>query len=161
MRLLLSLLLLAAPLPALAAPATPTPATAWDQVRVPPMKTSIYVGTVTLVTGAFIRNGDDFTSTYEARVRPWFFWSERGTITLTVPAAELERLARGQRIELTGRAFDHRQRLRTVTGFAEGQDATSGRIKIRIQVDGTELIFNGTYHAAPNPAAAPPDPAAG
>ena len=47
----------------------------WDVVRVESVKTGIYVGSVTLTPSDFIRTGDKYDATYEAKVRPWFFWS--------------------------------------------------------------------------------------
>lgn len=137
------------------------PAGAFDRVQVAPMRTSIYVGTVALTTGDFVRTGDGFDSNYEAKVFPWFFWSERGRIAMRVPAAELEKLARGERIEFTGEALNHKGKTRRVTGRAEPADPTSGRIKVRIHVDDVTLVFDGTYRfpSAPTtagPAAAPP-----
>jgi hypothetical protein len=117
----------------------------WDVVAVPPIKTSIYVGSVTLTTSLFQRTGDQFDATYEARVWPWFFWNETGRITIRMPQAELERLARGERIEFAGDATNHKGKPRHVTGRADRTDAANGRIKVRIGVDDTELIFNGTY----------------
>ncbi len=117
----------------------------WDSVTVPPVKTSIYVGSVTLTTGVFQRDGDRFSTTYEAKVWPWFFWSENGRITISLPPAELERLTRGERVEFTGEAFNHKNKPRHVTGHAERADAATGKIKVRIGVDDTELVFNSTY----------------
>ena len=117
----------------------------WDSVTVPPVKTSIYVGSVTLTTGVFQRVGDRFHTTYEAKVWPWFFWSESGRITITLPPADLERLARGERVEFTGEALNHKNKPRHVTGHADRADAATGKIKVRIGVDDTEIIFNGTY----------------
>lgn len=117
----------------------------WDSVTVPPVKTSIYVGSVTLTTGVFQREGDRFSTTYEAKVWPWFFWSESGRITITLPPAELERLTRGERVEFTGEAINHKNKPRHVAGHAERADAATGKIKVRIGVDDTELIFNSTY----------------
>jgi hypothetical protein len=124
---------------------TSAPAGDWDKVSVAPMKTSIYVGTVTLTTGVFRRDGDKFESTYEAKVWPWFFWSETGRITITLPAADLAKLSRGERVEFTGTAANQRGKPRTVTGRADNTNGAAGRIKVRIGADGTELIFNGTY----------------
>ncbi len=117
----------------------------WDAVSVAPVKTSIYVGSVALSTGVFRREGDRFTTTYEAKVRPWFFWSETGQITITLPASDRERLARGERIEFKGEATNHKGKPRHVTGRADRTDAATGTIKVRIGVDDTELIFNSTY----------------
>ena len=117
----------------------------WDSVRIPPMKTSIYVGSVTLTTGEFRRDGDKFTATYEAKVWPWFFWGETGRISILLPDADLASLAQGEKAEFTGDAQNHKNKPRKVTGRAQPADATSGKIKVRVSVDGTELIFNGTY----------------
>jgi len=117
----------------------------WDAVSVPPVKTSIYVGSVTLTTGIFQRDGDAFNTTYEAKVWPWFFWSETGRITIRLPYADLEKLARGERVQFTGEAMNHKGKPRHVTGHADRGDDASGKIKVRIGVDDTEIIFNGTY----------------
>jgi len=117
----------------------------WDSVTIAPVKTSIYVGSVTLATSEFRRNGDKFLATYEAKVWPWFFWSETGRITITLALAELQKLAGGERVEFTGDAFNHKNKPRHVTGRAERTNPANGRIKVRISVDGTELIFNTTY----------------
>lgn len=117
----------------------------WDSVTVAPVKTSIYVGSVTLTTGVFRRDGDKFDTSYEAKVWPWFFWSETGRITITLPYASLEKLAQGERVEFTGEALNHKNKPRHVTGYAERADAAKGKIKVRIGVDDTELIFNSTY----------------
>lgn len=125
---------------------SPTPAPVpWDQVNIPPMKTSIYVGSVTLSTKVFERQGSTLSTTYEAKVFPWFFWGETGRITITLQDAELAHLAKGESAEFTGEAFNHKNKPRKVTGRAQPINSTSGKMKIRIKVDDLELIFNGTY----------------
>jgi hypothetical protein len=119
--------------------------TGWDRVSVTPMKTSIYVGTVTLVSGVFVREGSTLATAYDAKVFPWFFWGEHGTITITLTDAGLANLAKGEKAEFTGDATSHKNKPRKVTGYALPADATSGKIKVRILADGYELIFNGTY----------------
>ncbi|MBL9218391.1 MAG: hypothetical protein JNG82_07880 [Opitutaceae bacterium] len=135
----------------------PTP----PRVAVAPMKTSIYVGSVTLSTTDFLAQDKGFQATYEAKVRPWFFWGETGRITIRLPAAELARLTQGHAIEFTGEATNHRNKPRTVTGRAQPAGANSGKIKVRIMADGIELIFNGSYQLstatpAGTPALTPP-----
>lgn len=109
------------------------------------MKTSIYIGSVTLTTTEFVPQDDGFHASYQAKVRPWFFWSETGRITIKLPGADLTRLALGQTVEFTGEAADHKNKPRTVTGRAQPASAKSGKIKVRIMADGIELIFNGSY----------------
>jgi hypothetical protein len=115
------------------------------RVIVPPLKTSIYVGSVTLTAAPFVRHGGEFHSTYEARVRPWFFWNETGQITIRLAGAELARLAQGQTVEFTGEATNHKGRPRSVSGRAQPESPVAGRIKVRISADGIELVFNGSY----------------
>ena len=117
----------------------------WDSVTVARMKTSIYVGNVSLTPGVFRREGDKFSTTYEAKVWPWFFWSETGQISIFLSEVELEKLARGERIEFTGQALNHKKKPRKVTGRAEFLNGAGGKIKVRISVDDIELTFNGTY----------------
>ncbi len=121
---------------------------AWTRAQVPAMKTSIYVGSVTLTTGAFARAGDRWSTTYQAKVFPWFPWSEHGDITIVVTDADLARLARGETVEFTGDAKNHKGKTRKVTGRAQPASDHAGKIKVRIAVDDVELIFNGTYELA-------------
>ena len=119
--------------------------TGWDHVTIGPMKTSIYVGSVTLATSVFERKGSTLSATYAAKVFPWFFWGETGKITITLADAELAKMAKGEKTEFTGDAANQKNKPRKVTGFAQPVDASSGKIKVRIMADGIELIFNGTY----------------
>ncbi len=147
-RLRLCLLAMLGAAAGLCADPAPPPAptlTAWDRVSSAPMKTSIYVGSVTLTSGVFVREGSTLTATYDAKVFPWFFWGEKGRITIALADAELANLAKGERAAFTGDATNHKNKPRTVTGYAQPADPTSGKIKVRIMVDGVELIFNGTY----------------
>ncbi len=117
----------------------------FTRVNVPAMKTSIYVGSVTLTTATFARSGDQWSSTYHAKVFPWFPWSEHGDITITVTDADLARLAKGETVEFTGDAKNHKGKPRKVTGRAQPANDHTGKIKVRIHVDDVELIFNGSY----------------
>lgn len=136
---------------------TPLPATEpgaalpWDHVTVGPMKTSIYVGSVTLLPAPLVRHGGTLSARYEVKVSPWFFWGETGDLTLTVPEADLLKLAKGETVEFTGAAVNHKKKPRQVSGRAQPTDATTGRIKVRITADGYTLIFNSTYHLHPGP----------
>lgn len=116
-----------------------------NHVTVAPMKTSIYVGSVKLFTGTFDRHDADLSTTYEAKVTPWFFWGETGHITISLSEADFASLAKGQTVEFKGQASNHKNKPRSVTGRAQPADATSGKIKVRVTADGIELIFNGTY----------------
>lgn len=149
MRLLLFLALC----PAVAAVAAEPPARAepaatarWDRVTVPPSKTSIYVGSVTLTMPEFTRRDEGYESSYTARVIPYFFFNESGRIRIEFSAVQLERLARGEVVEFTGAGRRDDGTERRVEGKATPADARSGKLKVRVFVSkSTELIFNTTY----------------
>jgi hypothetical protein len=145
-RLCLTLILAAVVLSLQAAP-SPAPAR-WSSISVESMKTSIYVGNVTLTTSELRREGDRYTATYDARVWPWAFWNENGRLTIQFSDADVERLHRGERVEFTGDATNHKNKPRHISGRAERVDATNGKIKVRIGVDDIELIFNGGFRAS-------------
>jgi hypothetical protein len=142
----LALLLLLAPLRA----GAPLPARA----EVEPAWTSIYVGAVTLRTSAFTRNAAGaFTAAYTARVIPYFPANEAGTLSITVPDADLTRLLAGEAVDFRGAARNERGEERSVAGRATPVDAHHGRLKVRVRVSPRiELIFNTSYRF---PAAAP------
>jgi hypothetical protein len=119
-----------------------------ERVLVEPMKTSIYVGTITLVPGEFTRQGDSYTANYEVKVWPWFFWGETGSVTIHMTGAQVARVLQGTQVEFTGEGASQKQRPRKVTGRITPVGATTGKMKIRISADGYTLVFNGTYRFA-------------
>jgi hypothetical protein len=140
----LALLLLLAPLRA--------GATLPRRAEVEPAWTSIYVGAVTLRTSTFTR---DAAGAYTARVIPYFPANEAGTLSITVPDADLARLLAGEAVDFRGSARNAQGEERIVTGRATPVDAHHGQLKVRVRVSPRiELIFNTTYLF---PAVAPGD----
>jgi hypothetical protein len=142
----LALLVLLAPLRAVA----PLPARA----EVEAAWTSTYVGAVTLRTTGFTRDAAGaFTAAYTARVIPYFPATEAGTLSITVPDADLTRLLAGEAVDFRGTARNERGEDRVVSGRATPVDAHHGRLKVRVRVSPRiELIFNTSYRF---PAAVP------
>ncbi len=109
-------------------------------------KTSIYIGSVTLTMPPFQRNGDAYTSSYQAKVFPYFFYNESGTIAITLSDEDLRRIAAGEVVYFNGRAADAAGDPRRIEGRVVPDDAVSGKIKVRVWVSkNIELIFNTTY----------------
>lgn len=134
----------AAPSAPATTPAAPAPV--YRKVEIAPTRTSIYVGYVSMKMPVFVRKGDAYQSHYDAKVVPYFFYNEAGTLNVTVTDAQLQQLARGETIQFTGRAVNQDGEERVVTGRAVPKDATSGNIKVRVHVSKqVELIFNTTY----------------
>jgi hypothetical protein len=115
------------------------------RVAVEPMQTSIYVASVSLVPGVFIRQGDQYTATYEVKVWPWFFWGETGSVIIRITPAQLAQVMRGEKIEFAGDGVSQKNRPRVITGRLTPDGAAAGKIKIRITADGYTLVFNGAY----------------
>jgi hypothetical protein len=131
------------PAPGFAAEAA---APAWSKVEIAPTKTSIYVGTVSMTMPSFSREGETFVSSYTARVFPYFFYNEKGTLTVNVTDAQLARLAHGETIDFSGRAVRSDGAERRVLGTATPKDAGTGALKVRVIVSKKiELIFHTTY----------------
>jgi len=139
---ILLLLLLAGVSPVLANPLAPSE---WNRVDIDTMKTSIYLGSVKLLTTSFAREAESYRATYRAKVFPWAFWNENGSILITLTDEDRAKLQRGERCEFIGQAENHKYKPRTITGYADPMDTNQGKIKVRIGADGIELIFNGTY----------------
>ena len=75
------------------------------KVDVAPTRTSIYIGTVSMTMPTFVRVGDTFQTTYAAKVFPFMFYNEHGTLTINATDAQLEQLAKGETVILSGQGI--------------------------------------------------------
>jgi hypothetical protein len=119
----------------------------YERLDVETSKTSIYVGSVTLAMSPFKRERASFVADYRATVFPYFFYNETGRVWIDLADADLERLAKGETVEFTGRAENTDKKPRTISGRAAPSGANQGKIKVRIgsKSPKVELIFNTTY----------------
>lgn len=119
-----------------------------DQVVIPPAKTSIYIGNVTLTPGILQRENGTYRTSYQAKVFPYFFYNEDGQLSIDFSDDQLAQLHRGERVQFTGTAKSKGGEDRRIEGHATASaaGATEGKIKVRIFVSPKiELIFNSTY----------------
>ena len=127
-------------------PAADPSLAAYARVDVATARTSIYVGSVTMTMPAFTRADGTYTSTYTAKVFPYFFYNEQGQLTVEISDDALRQLARGEPVDFKGRAVRTDGAERRVEGKATPIDATTGRLKVRVFYSKRiELIFNTTY----------------
>ena len=118
----------------------------YARVEVETAKTSIYVGSVTMHLTPFLRTGAGYHANYAAKVFPYFFWNESGTIAIDVPDDALHSLAKGETIQFKGRGLNDDGEERHIEGRVVPTDAHSGKIKVRVFVTKRiQLIFNTTY----------------
>jgi hypothetical protein len=94
----------------------------------------------------FQRRHDVFSATYYARVFPYFFYSERGHISILVPDADLRRVLRGESIAFTGRGVSEDGEGRKIEGTATPTGPTSGKLRVRVFVTRhISLTYDTTY----------------
>lgn len=122
----------------------------YNTVVVEPTKTSIYVGNVSLTLSTLRRSGEIYTADYKAKVFPYFFSNEHGSLSITLTNDDLAKLGRGEVVQFTGRAENSDKEERRIEGRAVPADPLHGKIKVRVFVtQKIELIFNTTYRFAP------------
>jgi len=132
----------------------------FNRVAVRPTTASLFIATVTMTIEPFVRRDAVFSSTYSARVFPYFFWSERGRIWIVVPADKLRRVARGETVDFAGRAISESGDERRLEGRATPAGSSQGQIQVRVYVTRRiHLTFDTTYElqgeANPPPAVTP------
>ena len=119
----------------------------YTQVTVEPTKTSIYIGSVSLTMPPFARHEGSYTTSYRAKVFPFFFYGERGGISVEFSDADLRRLREGETVYFKGLANNTGGADRRIEGRAvpDQPGADHGKIKVRVWVGKIELIFNSVY----------------
>lgn len=118
----------------------------FDEVDAAPVKTSIYVGSVTLIAGPFRHAGGRFTASYVAKVFPYFFANEAGRLVIEVPDELLRQLAAGRTIHFTGRGIRSDGTIRPVEGVAAATGPSAGTLQVKIHVTRhLTLSFATTY----------------
>jgi len=124
--------------------------TQYNRVEIAPAKTSIYIGSVSMTMPVFTRAAGTYTAAYTAKVFPYFFYNETGTLAIDVSEDALRQLARGEPITFTGNGRNTDGEERHIEGRAVPTDARSGHIKVRVFVTKhIQLIFNTTYRFQP------------
>lgn len=134
----------------LAARTEELPLDRYATVDLDPAKTSIYIGSVTMTMPRFTRKDGAFYSTYNARVFPYFFSSEKGRLSIEVSDEALRRLEHGETVPFSGKAFNTDGEERRIEGRAVPNGPRGGKIKVRVFVSKKiELIFNTNYRFGP------------
>ena len=128
----------------------------YSVVKIEAVKTSIYIGTVTMSLTPFLRHEAHFNATYSATVFPYFFYNEQGKISIDVSDQDLMRLSKGETITFSGKGVNDAGQPRLIEGRATATGPAVGKIKVRVYVTKKiALIFNTVYHLEePRPAQA-------
>jgi hypothetical protein len=119
----------------------------YARVTIEPTKTSIYIGSVSLTMPPFTRRAGVYSADYSAKVFPFFFYNERGHISIGFSDENLRQLLRGETVNFTGHANNLAGAERRIEGRAipDGTNAGHGKIKVRVRIGKIQLIFNTVY----------------
>jgi len=98
-------------------------------VEIAPAKTSIYIGSVTMTMPALHRSGGSYASSYAARVFPYFFYNERGKLTIDFSDEQITQLDRGERVDFKGQAKSESGELRRIEATRSRQTLAAGKSK--------------------------------
>ncbi len=118
----------------------------YNVVDIKPAIVSIFIATVSMTMPPFVRKGSSYSSTYSAKVFPYFFYNEKGRIWIDVPDELVRRAARGQPVDFTGHALSDSGEQRRIEGHAVPTGPWGGRIKVRVFVTRRiSLDYDTTY----------------
>jgi len=124
----------------------------YDVVKVAPVKTTIYIASVSLSVPQFVRHGQVYESTYEAKIFPYFFWNEQGKLRIDVTDETLRRFAAGKAFTFSGHAIRDDGETRKVTGSISPRDGWTGKVTVRVFVTKhISMAFDTTYRLAGPP----------
>jgi hypothetical protein len=140
-----------APLLLFVAAATPGSATEdslarFNVVDIKSSVASLYIASVTMIMPPFVRKNAVYSSTYYAKVFPYYFFSEKGRIWIVVPEADIRRAAVGQPVDFVGHALSDSGEERKVEGRAVPTGPSSGKIRVRVFISRRiSLNYDTTY----------------
>lgn len=121
------------------------------QVLIRPASASFYIASVSMSFQPFVRHKTVYSSTYAARVFPYFFLGERGRIWIMVPDEVLARVNRGETVSLTGHALSDSGDERKIDGVATPTGPREGRIRVRVFVSRRIILTYNTTYALQGP----------
>jgi hypothetical protein len=131
----------------------------FNVVNIKPSTASIYIATVTMTMQPFVRKNVVYSSTYSAKVFPYFLFNEKGRIWVVVPQDLLRKAANGEPVDFKGHALSDSGDERRVEGHATPTGPWGGMIRVRVFVTKRiSLNYDTTYElkgAAVPPAATP------
>jgi hypothetical protein len=131
---------------------------AFEIVSIKPAVTSLIVATVTMTMPDFTRKGEVYSSTYSAKVFPYFFYNEKGRIWIKVSDEDVLRASKGLPVDVRGHAISDVGDDRRVEGHAIPTGPRTGRIKVKVFVTRRISLNYDTTYELKGPVYAPADP---
>lgn len=129
----------------------------FERIAIEPATAYFYsIASVTMTFKPFIRQRSAFSSTYSARVFPYFFFSEKGRIWIVATDEELRRVDRGEAVDFAGLAFNSSGEERRIEGHATPTGPSTGRIRVLVFVTKRIVLTYDTTYELKGSASAQP-----
>jgi hypothetical protein len=109
--------------------------------------TSVALGKASLIVSPLTHRGGNYVGTYQLKVRPYYFKSEKGTLLLAASDDSVRKLQAGTAINFTGKAVTRKDgKTHVVLGKATPSSGDWGSVTFSIITDNGKMVFNTSYH---------------
>jgi hypothetical protein len=119
-----------------------------SRMEIEPSSASLAGGKANLTTTALRREAAKYVGNYDIKVRPYFFKSEKGTLSFAVSDELLRKLAKGTVVDFAGSAVttgSGKSRAVKVRVTPAGVGMANGSLTISITTENGELVFATEY----------------
>ena len=104
-----------------------------------------------MIVGALRRSAGTYIGDYEVTVSPYFFLSEKGTLSMIVSDEALRKLTQGIPVSVTGQATTKKSgKIRAVNAKLTPAVKDRGSVTISFTEVDTKLIFKTSYQFGNN-----------
>ncbi len=114
-------------------------------LAIAPASASTTVAHLTLTVGTLTWQAGVYHGSFQVRVVPLFFLSEKGTIAVQISDEAFHKLAAGNAIDFTGSAVSDNGKTRKITGHATPAAPDHGTIRLSFPGATGMILFNTTY----------------
>ena len=112
-----------------------------------PSSSSVALGKASLIVSPLTHRGGNYVGTYQLKVRPYFFKSEKGSLLLAASDDAVRKLQTGTAINFTGKAVTRKDdRTHIVLGRATPSSGDRGSVTFSIITDDGKMVFSTSYH---------------
>ncbi len=111
-----------------------------------PSSTSLAGGKAKLITSTLVRRAETYAGNYQLKVSPFFFKSEKGTLSMTVSDQSLRRLTEGITVDFSGQAISGGNgKKRPIQARATPSAKDRGALTFSVPTENGKLVFNTSY----------------
>ncbi|HEX4083973.1 MAG TPA: hypothetical protein VHY22_03600 [Chthoniobacteraceae bacterium] len=117
------------------------------KMLVEPSASAVMLGKAALTVSPLSYKDGVYIGTYQIKVTPYFFKSQKGPLVLQTPGDLALKLSQGISVAFTGKATnDADNTIKIVKGKATPSNGERGAVTFSIVTDNGEMVFNTTYH---------------